>query len=118
MSESLPPHADLVPVQLWTARPNGELDWANQQVLAYFDYTPERILSWNWVEVVHPDDLAVCGERWSASVESGEPYEVVFRLRRGRDGQYRRHVGRAVAVRGADGAIVRWLGVNTDIEGL
>lgn len=113
-----PPNPDHIPVQLWTARPNGELDWANQQTFDYFGYTADRILNWSWVDVVHPDDLAACGERWSASLETGEPYEIIFRLLRGRDGQYRRHVGRAVPVRDEQGTIVRWAGSNTDIEGL
>ena len=65
--------------------------------------------------MVHPEDLAQAGERWAASLASGETYQTEFRLRRS-DGSYRWHLARAIPIYGADGKISRWIGTNTDIE--
>jgi PAS domain-containing protein len=35
---------------------------------------------------------------------------------RQRDGLYRWHIARAVALRDENGSIIRWIGTNTDIE--
>lgn len=104
-----------VPVQVWTARPDGLLDHVNRQVVEYFGKTSEEVLADGWQHVTHPADLPAVIERWGASLASGEPYEVEFRLRRA-DGEYRWHLGRARAMRDASGAVVRWFGSNTDID--
>jgi signal transduction histidine kinase len=53
--------------------------------------------------------------RWRQSLETGEPYEVEFRLR-ARDGQYRWHLVRADAMLAPDGRIAEWFGCTADIE--
>lgn len=108
---------DSAPVQLWTARPNGELDHVNATVVAYFGQSHEHILEWGWAELVHPDDLPEVGERWSGSLESGEPYSVHFRLLR-HDGEYLWHLGQAEARRGETSQIEGWVGANTNIHDL
>jgi signal transduction histidine kinase len=59
--------------------------------------------------------IGVAQEHWAAALAAGDPYEAEFRLRRA-DGVYRWHIARAVAQRGEDGAILRWIGTNTDID--
>jgi len=106
-----------IPQQVWTAAPDGGLDFVNQRVANYFALTQEEVLGAGWQGVIHPDDLPGCVERWTHSVATGQEYEVEFRLRRA-DGSYRWHLGRALAVRDAHGAIVKWFGTNTDIDEL
>jgi PAS domain S-box-containing protein len=108
---------DRGPTLLWTARPNGELDWVNTAMLVYFERSFEQMTRWEWVEVLHPDDVEPCGERWSLSLESGEPYEMEFRLRRA-DGTFRWHVARAVPYRDERGRIEKWIGITVEVEGL
>jgi PAS domain S-box-containing protein len=107
---------DSIPQQVWTALPDGNLDFVNERVLEFFGRESGEMIGAGWSDVVHPDDLPGCLVRWSASLESGEPYECEFRLRRGADGSWRWHLARAVPMRGEDGAIVRWFGTNTDID--
>jgi len=85
-------------------------------VLSYFGRTFAQMIDWGWVEVVHPDDLAKCGELWSLSLETGKPYEIEFRLRQASDGAYRLHLARAVPLHDASGRILRWMGVCIDIH--
>lgn len=101
--------------QVWTAKPDGSLDYVNARALEYRGLSLEEALNEVWQESIHPDDLALCSEKWERSLLTGEPYEVEFRLR-GADGKYRWHLGRATVERDKNGAIVKWYGTNTDIN--
>ncbi|MDB4951471.1 MAG: domain S-box [Gemmatimonadetes bacterium] len=109
--------AETVPAQIWTAQPDGALDFVSAATAAYFGYTRERLLGEGWQHVVHPDDLPAVARRWARSLHRGASYEVEFRLRR-HDGAWRWHLGRAEAMRGPGGEIVGWFGVNTDVDDL
>jgi len=109
--------AESIPQQVWTATPNGDLDFVNQRVLEYFGVGRHAdLLGQAWISYVHPDDAERSRERWRQSLRTGDPYEVEFRLRRG-DGVYRWHLARAVALRHADD-IEKWFGTNTDMDDL
>jgi PAS domain S-box-containing protein len=109
--------AESIPQQVWTAQPDGALDYVNQQTVEYFSRTGSEIVGDSWQQVIHPDDLEACLARWQRSLATGEVYEVEFRLKRGSDGDYRWHLGRALPMRdAASGRIIRWFGTNTDID--
>ena len=108
--------ANSIPVQVWTATPEGRLDYVSERTAEYFGVTPDAVLGDTWVSVLHPDDRALAMARWEQSVSTGEPYEIEFRLRRSDGADYRWHLARATAQRGEDGKIRRWFGTNTDIE--
>ncbi|HJR06078.1 MAG TPA: ATP-binding protein [Pyrinomonadaceae bacterium] len=108
--------AESIPQQIWTAQPDGSLDYVNQRSVEYFARPEGKLVGDKWQEVIHPDDLPACLELWQRSLETGEIYEVEFRLRRGTDGDYRWHLGRALPMRDAEGRIIRWFGTNTDID--
>lgn len=113
------PHSfDELPLQIWTALPDGRLDYVNTFTLAYFGNNSARLLDDGWKDVCHSLDLITAGKQWAHCVATGNDYEVRFRLMRGGDRTYRWHVSRAVAIRDANGAIQYWLGSNTDIDQL
>ena len=101
--------------QVWTAQPDGKLDYVNGRTTSYFGRSHELLTGEGWQDLVHPDDLPESLERWTRSLADGEDYETEFRLRR-HDGEYRWHQARATAGRGEDGEIVNWFGTNTDIH--
>ena len=101
--------------QVWTSLPDGKLDYVNQRTLDYFGFSMGQAINDGWMNVVHPDDLSLCVKRWTRSLETGEDYEVEFRLKRA-DGAYLWHLGRAAAGRDAAGGIVKWFGTNSDIQ--
>ena len=109
--------AEAIPQQVWTATPDGQLDFVNRRVLEYFGASEPEILGVGWQAAVHPGDLQRCLDRWRESLRTGDEYEVEFRLRRA-DGAYRWHLARALAFRGADGRIIKWFGTNTDMDDL
>ena len=101
--------------QVWAATPDGQLDWFNEQAFQYAGLTFDDLAGEKWAAIVHPEDIANAAAAWAAALKSGEKYETEFRLRRA-DGTYRWHIARAVAIRDEGGAIIRWIGTNTDID--
>lgn len=108
--------ADFLPTQVWTAKPNGELNYVNRRTVDYFGTSSEELLSGGQLELIHADDRAEVERRWRHSVSTGAPYEVEFRLLRAWDRTHRWHVARALPLRDASGAITKWFGANTDID--
>jgi PAS domain S-box-containing protein len=107
---------EAIPHIVWTARPDGWLDYYNQRWSDYTGMTIEETQGWGWGPVLHPDDLQPCIHRWAEAVRTGEPYEIEYRFRRASDGTYRWHLGRALPLCDADGQIVKWFGTGTDID--
>jgi PAS domain S-box-containing protein len=68
-----------VPQILWSAGPDGALDFVSNQWAATFG-AADPVLGTGWLDVVHPDDRELALARWTASLASGEPYEVEFRI--------------------------------------
>lgn len=107
--------ARAMPNQAWTALPNGNLDWFNEQVYVYSGHAEGALDGAGWAMMVHDDDIAASEDRWSSALKSGETYQNEFRLRRA-DGAYRWHLTRAVAMKDENDKITRWIGTNTDIH--
>jgi len=101
--------------QVWTADPDGQLDYVNSRTLKYFNKTSRDMVGEGWKGVVHPDDLPECIRMWSNALETGGLYETEFRLQR-YDGVYRWHKATATCSRDSSGRIAKWFGTNTDIE--
>ncbi|WP_043337124.1 PAS domain-containing protein [Belnapia moabensis] len=107
--------ADAMPQMVWSTRPDGAHDYYNAR---WYEFTGVPFGSTNgagWNGMFHPEDQPRAWERWRHSLETGEPYEIEYRLRRA-DGAYRWTLGRAMPVRDAEGKIERWFGTCTDIE--
>jgi len=106
---------DAISQHVWTAGPDGVIDYANERCLSYTGRSREEGIG-RWEDFVHPDDLSSYLERWSRAVEMRSPLELELRLLRG-DGEYRWHLLRAIPVREANGRVSRLIGTNTDVDG-
>ncbi len=106
---------EALPIQVWTARPDGVLDYISQRTAAYYGLPSETLLLSGWQSVVHPSDLPEATKTWTRSLETGEPYFVEFRLRRD-DGAYLWHTATAIPLRDQAGHITRWVGSCNDIS--
>lgn len=107
--------ADAMPQMVWSTRADGYHDYYNQQ---WYDFTGMPVGSTDgmlWNGMFHPDDQDRAWTRWHHSLETGETYEIQYRLRH-RSGQYRWTLGRALPVRDRSGRITRWMGTCTDIH--
>lgn len=107
-----------VPAQVWTAAPDGMLNYVNAEAAAFMGVPEDELHGTGWGNAVHPQDIVVAAPRWAHSVATGEPYEQLFRLRHGADQRYYWFIARANAVRDGEGRITHWVGVNTRIDGI
>jgi hypothetical protein len=106
-----------VPGLLWTARPDGWVDFLNQRWLDYTGMTLEQGLGWAWQPGYHPDDLGNVLSKWRAAVAERKPLEVEARVRRF-DGEYRWFLKRAFPLFDNAGRVLGWYGGNIDIHDL
>src|SRR6267378_4372927 len=106
---------DTIPAHVWSAQPDGSVDFVNRRWLETTGLTMEDALGWDWGSVVHPDDLARYVDEWRAALAAGEPMECEVRLRRA-DEKYRWWLTRNVPLRDEFGNIVKWYGTAIDIE--
>ncbi|MCC8409856.1 PAS domain S-box protein [Mucilaginibacter sp. UR6-1] len=105
---------DFMPVQLWTANLTGDVDYVNRRMVDYFGAAAESISGSRWQNLVHTDDLQNTLDTWQTALNTGEPFQVEFRLRDAR-GDYKWHLSRALPFY-SDGQIIKWFGTNTDID--
>ncbi|MGE5658319.1 MAG: PAS domain-containing protein [Actinomycetota bacterium] len=106
--------ADSIPPIVWTATPEGELDYCNQR---WFDYTGlEPTQGWGTELIVHPEDWQRTCQVWQTALATGQPYELEYRLRQAKDGSYRWHLSRGLPQCDCEGRIVKWYGTIADID--
>lgn len=106
---------DTIPVMAWSARPDGSIDFFNQQWTNYTGMSAEEALDWGWKDAKHPEDMPRILEVFENAGKTGQPFEVEGRIRR-RDGVFRWFLIRGNPLRDAHGNIVRWYGTDVDIE--
>jgi PAS domain S-box-containing protein len=106
---------DALPDLVWTAHPDGRAEFLNHRWCEYSGLRMDEAVGFGWQSAVHAEDRPRLLEQWRSFLESGQPGEVQARLRRF-DGAYRWFLFRANPMRDESGSIVRWLGINTDIE--
>ncbi|MBU0792724.1 MAG: EAL domain-containing protein [Alphaproteobacteria bacterium] len=110
-------YIELNPQIAWVADPEGRVTeiaplWADLVGLP-----KEEGVGDGWAQVVHPDDLPVVKNLWSAAVKDGKDEEADVRYRiRLIDGSYRWFRARARPRRNEVGEITAWYGSLEDIH--
>ncbi|HZZ23466.1 MAG TPA: HWE histidine kinase domain-containing protein [Roseiarcus sp.] len=102
--------ADSLPQLVWTAGPDGRIDYTNARRERY-----GAIGQTDWEGIIHPDDRRATAEAWLRASEAAIPYEMEHRLFAIGKG-YTWHLSRASPLLDAHGAVVRWYGTTTDID--
>jgi len=115
MENQLSRVVDALPGLVWTALPDGHIDFLNQRWCEYTGISVDEAYGRGWQSATHAEDLPELHERWRSILASGEPGEMEARLRRF-DGEYRWFLFRTCPIADASGEIVKWCGINTDIE--
>ena len=104
-----------IPALAWSAGTDGRAEFFSQHYLTYIGLSADRAKDWGWADAVHPDDLNDLVAVWQRTLTLGTPGEAEARLRRF-DGRYRWFLFRVNPLRDEQGTVVKWYGVNTDIE--
>ena len=106
---------DTIPGLVWTALPDGYVDFLNRRWCDYTGLSLEEASGWGWKVAIHPDDLPELLDHWAAMLAAGESAEREIRLR-GVDGSYRWFLVRAIPLRDDARQLVKWYGETTDID--
>ena len=108
--------AEAIPQIVWSARPDGHLDYFNRRWSMYTGRADEAGFGSGWSQLVHPDDVEAVASRWREAIETGAIYEVEFRLKRGGDEAYRWFLARGELIADDAGRVPKWFGTWTDID--
>lgn len=108
--------AEMLPILVWTARPDGTFDYVSPAFAALSQKTSEALLAGGWLSIVHPSDVAEVLKRWREAVVSGLPYEVEARLLRSTEQRYVWHNLKAVPMTEQSGKVSKWIGSGADID--
>jgi PAS domain S-box-containing protein len=106
---------DMIPGLVWTALPDGHIDFLNQRWCEYTGLGVAEARGQGWQTAIHPEDLREYLERWRSILASREPGEMEARLRRF-DGEYHRFLFRTCPTTDASGQVIKWCGIITDID--
>ncbi|WP_162179304.1 hybrid sensor histidine kinase/response regulator [Pseudorhizobium marinum] len=107
--------AQSLPNQVWTALPNGQIEWCNDEVYRYSGLASLHFDATTRSTMIHPDEAEAVSRNWQHSLRSGQPFEMDIRLRH-HDGTFRWFISRAAPIMNSEGDIILWVATNTDIE--
>ena len=116
--------ANLIPAHVWYANSSGALVFVSSRSADYLGLPQDHPLRFGidlggeWdshIPLLHPEDHEETRRVWSTCLRTGSAGDVAFRVRHV-EGWYRWFLCRAEPVRGANGTILFWIGVNFDIE--
>ena len=117
MESELGAVVDALPGLVWTAFPDGQIDYLNQRWSDYTGLGVEESRGRGWQAAVHLEDLPRLLAGWQADSASRVPVETQERLRlRGPDGNYRWFLFCARPSANASGEVVKWCGLGTLID--
>ncbi len=99
---------------VWTTASDGEFRDPQPSWEAFTGQSFDDMLGFGWVDAIHPDDREASRAAWIDAAVTGRVYEIEHRIRR-HDGAYIDMQARAAPVRGADGAVLEWVGIHSEI---
>jgi PAS domain S-box-containing protein len=109
--------AESMPEKVWTAKPNGDIDYMNENWITYAGLSLRQLENTGWMSLIHPDDMVTTLALWQEAKANGTNFQIEHRLGR-HDGIYRWHLTRARPMCDAGGKTILWIGTNTDIDDL
>jgi two-component system CheB/CheR fusion protein len=109
--------AESLPSLVWAAQPDGAFDYLSSQWVDYTGLPAAGQLRWGWLDQIHPEDRERVRDEWRAAVKASVLFTSDLRIRSA-DGAYRWFRTRATPLRNSAGAVTKWYGTSTDLEGL
>ncbi|HEY7575237.1 MAG TPA: PAS domain S-box protein [Thermoanaerobaculia bacterium] len=107
--------SDSVASFVWVANDRGEVTYWNRRWYESTGAAPEESLGESWQAFVHPEDQPSVAANWQSAIAGGAPFQAEVRFR-GRDGEYRWRVARAMRI--DSGGTILWIGTATDVDDL
>ena len=108
--------ADTMPQLVWITRPDGYHEYYNKHWYEYTGTKEGTVDGEGWNGLFHEEDQSRSQKLWQHSLETGDPYEIEYRLYHAPSKSYRWVIGRALPFKNEAGEIVKWYGTCTDID--
>jgi PAS domain S-box-containing protein len=107
---------ETIPEMLWSATPEGAIEYCNTRFLRYTGFSPDAVRGDGWKRTIHPDDAARAEPVWRHSARTGEPYRVEVRTFHAADGTYRWCAVSALPLLDQEGRVLQWHGTIVDVH--
>ncbi|MDP0490645.1 MAG: ATP-binding protein [Verrucomicrobiota bacterium JB023] len=109
--------AETLPQIVWTAEPDGVLDYIGPQMGKYTGVSEDDPDYLNWAPLIHPEDLDEVMSNWGNCVQKGTIYEQEVRIRSA-NGNYEWFTARAVPIHNEAKQVIKWYGTTTNVDSL
>ncbi|UFK98143.1 PAS domain-containing sensor histidine kinase [Kaistella faecalis] len=106
--------AEAMPQIVWTSS-DGKFDYFNRNLLDLLNCAEKEVNEFNFEDIVHPADLHLVKKRWEESIRNSQNFEMEYRIRDSRTGEYIWFLNRATPVT-VEGEVVKWIGTSTNIH--
>ncbi len=107
--------AEQAPQVIWNVDTDGRVTYLNRKWYELMGGTPADWMGHKWLAVVHPDDLPDMSANWQTARATQTPY-VGLRRVLAKDGSYHTMSYRATPVRGDNGSVMFWVGIDADVS--
>ena len=105
---------DGMPALAWSCSADGFPEFVNRRLQDFSGLSPDQICE-EWKSILHRDDVEQFEKWWQGLQNSRNAGQTELRLRRF-DGEYRWFQIAAAPAHDEQGNLVRWYGINTDID--
>ncbi|WP_296620001.1 PAS domain-containing sensor histidine kinase [Marivirga sp.] len=99
---------------LWTNNAKGEMEGEQPGWAALTGQTYKEYQGYGWAQVVHPDDAKPTLDAWNDASQERKTFIFEHRLKT-KNGEWRDFSIRAIPLLNAEGIVLQWVGVHTDI---
>ena len=106
---------DTIPALVWSALPDGSVDFVSRRWVEFTGFSAEQSLRWGYTAAIHPEDSERLLTQRPALGAAGLAFEHEVRIRRA-DGEYRQFLICLAPLRDQAGNIVKWYGAAAEIE--
>ncbi|HEX8183033.1 MAG TPA: PAS domain S-box protein [Candidatus Saccharimonadales bacterium] len=107
--------AESMPQLVFTAGPDGKVDYFNSQWAEYTGISVKELRRNGVRNLIHPEDLEPNMNQWYKALKTGKGFQNQQRMLRA-DGTYRHHISHVRPMYDDNGKVLRWVGSITDIE--
>jgi two-component system, chemotaxis family, CheB/CheR fusion protein len=107
--------SELMPEKVSRSDNEGNVIYYNKSWMDYTGFSYEDLKNWGWGKVMHPEDIEELTSLWTHSVNTGEDFEMEFRILN-KAGAYRWHLCRSSSIKDESGSVKNWVGVTIDIQ--
>jgi PAS domain S-box-containing protein len=106
---------ETIPGMLFSATPEGVIDYCNARVFSYAGLPNEAVMGDGWLKALHPEDAQRVGPIWIDCIATGKPYQVEIRGLH-TDCGYRWCAVSALPLLDEQGRTQKWHGTIVDVH--